>query len=59
MFDELMLVGLGFMFGFTLAEILTDMATGVKLAPSDVSALITAGLLVVGLLVTHWWERRR
>ena len=59
MLDKLVLVGLGLMLGCTLTDILHDMAMGIKPAPLDVSWLVTAGLLVVGLLTLDWWERRR
>ena len=58
MFDKLVLIGLGFMFGFILAETSIGMATGVKPAASDVSALVASGLLLIGMLVVHWWEHR-
>jgi len=59
MLNQLLLVGLGVMFGFTLVNVLNDVGMGIKPASYDVSTLIVSAALIIGMLTVHWWERRR
>ena len=58
MLDKLVLIGLGFMFGYTLDGVLTDLAMNIKPASLDVSALIASVVLLAITLGVQWREHR-